>query len=280
MKPTKINVIAYYFNATTKTSASRLDQLTKLLKENKVAKPWEIRHDLHQNSPIVRSKVEELLVGTREGFHFHEFELDPNHLFEDQFNTKCGLRLHDQCRIVYPNKDIRSGYIVINLDDLNAVRSQIKKCGYCGSQYEASSNADDWCPKLHLDIDLDHLHLTYLRSLYKPVLATPEQVEARLMEVWHLHISNPDSPIYSHMIGERLRDLSDRKIASSKKFDEEMAIIRTFAKRGVPYHLIKNSIYYDHKQMVCFGWRDRLSERDKELLQSLLKDVDFKVEYK
>ena len=280
MKPTRINVIAYRFNATTKSPLSRLDQLTKLLEENPVDDPWVIRHDLHQNSPIVRSKVEEILVGSREGFHFHEFELDPTHLFENQFNTKCGLRLHDQCRIVYHNKDIHSGYIIINLDDLNAARSQVKKCGYCGSQYEASSHTGDWCPKPHLDIDFDHLHLTYLRSLYKPVLATQEQVEARWTEVRPLHISNPDSPIYNHMIAERLRDLSDRKIAASKKFDDEMAIVSKFAELGVPYHLIKNSIYYDHKQAVCFGWRDPLNDSEKGLLQSLLKDVDFKVEYK
>ena len=279
MKPTKINVIAYYFNATTESSPARLVQLTKLLKENPVDDPWVIRHDLSRNSPIVRSKVEEILVGTREGFHFHEFELDPNHLFDNQFNTKCGLRLHDQCRIVYPNKDILSGYIIINLDDLNAVRSQVKKCGYCGSQFDSSLQTD-WCPKPHLDVTFDSMHLTYLRSLYKPVLATQEQVEARWTEVWPLHISNPKSPIYNHMIGERLRDLSDRKIAASKKFDDEMAIISKFAELGVPYHLIKNSIYYDHKQAVCFGWRDRLSESEKDLLQSLLKDVDFKIEYK
>lgn len=278
MKPTKINVIAYYFNATTESSPARLVQLTKLLEDNKVDDPWVIRHDLHQNSPIVRSKVEDRLILGREGFHFHEFELDPTHLFDNQFNTKCGLRLHDQCRIVYPNKDMRSGYIIINLDDLNAARSQVKKCGYCGSQFDSSLQTD-WCPKPHLDIDLDQLHLTYLRSLYKPVLATPEQVEGRLMEVWPVHISNPDSPIYSQKIAKRLRDLSDRKIAASKKFDDEMAIISKLANLGVPYHLIKNSIYYDHKQAVCFGWRESLSERDKELLRSLLKDVDFKVEY-
>ena len=279
MKPTKINVIAYYFNA--KSSPTRLEELTKLLKENKVAKPWKIRHDLHQNSPIVRSKVEDQLIPrSREGFHFHEFELDPNHLFDNQFNTVCGLRLFDQCRIDYPNKDILSGYIIINLADLNAVRSQVKKCGYCGGQYEASSHTGDWCPKPHLDVTFDSMHLTYLRSLYKPVLATQEQVEARWTEVRPLHISNPDSPIYNHMIAELIRDLSDRKIAATKKFDDEMAIISKFAELGVPYHLIKNSIYYDHKQAVCFGWRDPLNDSEKGLLQSLLKDVDFKIEYK
>ena len=278
MKPTQINVIAYYFNVN--TSPDRLEELTKLLKENPVDDPWVIHHDLHQNGPIVRSKVEDQLISGREGYHFHEFELDPNHLFENQFNTKCGLRLFDQCRIVYPNKDILSGYIIINLDDLNAVRSQVKKCGYCGSQFDSSLQTGGWCLKPHLDIDLDRLHLTYLRSPYKPVLATQEQVEARWTEVWPLHISNPASPIYGQKIAELITDLSDRKIAASKKFDDEMAIISKLANRGVPYQLIKNSIYYNHKQAVCFGWRNPLSDSEKGLLQSLLKDVDFKVEYK
>lgn len=277
MQPMKILIIAYRFYAT--ESPDRLKELIKLLKGNKVNKPWVIHHDHILNQPIIKDKVEDQLIGTREGFHFHEFELDPTHLFEDQFNTACGLRLFDQCRIKYPNKDLKVGYIVTNLDELNAARSKVRKCGYCGNQLEAPSQAE-WCPKPHLDIPFDRIHLTYLRSLYKPQLATQEQVEARCVEVWPLHLSNPDSPIYNQKIAERITDLSARKTAAMKKIDEEMTIISKLANLGVPYHLIENCIYYDHKQAVCFGWRNCLSARDKELLQSLLTDVEFKVEYK
>lgn len=281
MQPTKILIIAYRFYAA--KSPDRLEELTKLLSEHPVDKPWEIRHDLLQNHRITRDKVEDQLIGTREGFHFHEIELDPTHLFDNQFNTKCGLRLFDQCRIEYPNKDLKVGYIVTNLDELNAVRSKVRKCGYCGHQSEASSQtgeASDWCPKPHLDISFDHLHLTYLRSLHQPQLATQEQVEARWQEVWPLHLSNPTSPIYREKIAKRIKDISETKEAFIKKCNDEMDILNVLIKLGVPYHLIENCIYYDHKQAVCFGWRNSLSASEKELLQSLLTDVEFKVEYK
>lgn len=267
----KILITTYRFYAT--KYPDRLEKLTKLLKDNKVKKPWVVHHP--QNL-----QVEDQLIGTREGFHFHEFELDPTHLFDDQFNTKCGLRLFDQCRIDYLNKDLKAGYIVTNLDDLRAVRSKVKKCDYCGYQSEASSQTGDWCPKPHLDIPYDHLHLTYLRSIHKPQLATQEQIEARWQEVWPLHLANPTSSIYRERVAARLCELSGRKLTATKKIDEEMAIIRKLANIGVPYCLIENCIYYDHKQAVCFGWRTPLSPSEKELLQSLLTDVEFKVEYK
>lgn len=277
MQPIKILITAYRFYAY--KSSDRLEELTKLLSEHPVDKPWVIDHN--HDHRIVIDKIEDQLIGTREGFHFHEFELDPTHLFENQFNTECGLRLFDQCRIDYPNKDLKVGYIVTNLDDLNAVRSKVKKCGYCGHQSDASSQTGDWCPKSHLDIPFDRLHLTYLRSLHEPLLATKEQVEARWQEVWPLHLANPTSPAYREKFTKRIKEISKTKKAFIKKCNDEIDILNVLFKLGVPNQLLlENCIYYDHKQAVCFGWRTPLSASEKASLQSLLTDVEFKVEYK
>jgi len=100
------------------------------------------------------------------GFHqpgTHEFEVDPQHLFDDQVNTTCGVRIHDWADYMSINRRCRWGHYIINLEELNEYRRQFFKCGYCGHMDQTGG----WCPKCRGSeyLEENHYPLLWMNAL-------------------------------------------------------------------------------------------------------------------
>lgn len=64
-----------------------------------------------------------------------EITLETEFIFDNQWNTEDGLRLHDWMEYSYENEFIRQGYYLEITDEMKAIRDNTHKCGYCGKQY-------------------------------------------------------------------------------------------------------------------------------------------------
>ena len=63
--------------------------------------------------------------------------LELKYLFENQWNTKEGIRMFDWFEAAYPNKNLREGYYLEITNEIKDIRNNFSRCGYCG-HYQSS----------------------------------------------------------------------------------------------------------------------------------------------
>lgn len=64
--------------------------------------------------------------------HRSVVELDTEYVFDDQWNTTCGLRLFDWAEAGYDNKFIHEGYYLDLTQEMYDIRKNTYKCSFCG----------------------------------------------------------------------------------------------------------------------------------------------------
>jgi hypothetical protein len=189
------------------------------------------------------------------------FEVDPSSMFDDQFNTTCGLRLHDW----YENVQTGYGYYVENIDELNAFRLQFSKCSWCGFQEKHTKH--EWCPKCR-GSDYLAAHQYYLLAM-RP-LTTPRKTvspPAEIIQSIEAAQIKTTKAQASKYFDDRMTDLNKKILNAEYERDfTEVAIAR-----GVNWQTLQNVIYYSHTQTFTIGWRTSVTKNEGEAFLKLME---------
>lgn len=204
-----------------------------------------------------------------------EIDLETEHLFGNQWNTAPidgvsdkGYRVFDWAEdypIDFP-KYIKRGHYLVITPDMEEVRRNTHKCGYCGKQ-EPAQKGYVFCPHCMGSAYLDEKSLHLRRMLpvesdERPPLTESER--AYLIPIWkEAQLKGAGERCEKAKKAKRLQIENGYKNAINKAETEY---------KGFTWLLdngfnVENVIYYSHTNKFSFGWMKPI---DGELLSSLL----------
>lgn len=200
-----------------------------------------------------------------------QITLETEFVFDNQWNTAPivgvtdkGLRVFDWAQDYQKYmKDLKQGHYLTITPEMVEVRTNRLKCGYCGKQYD---KRDIPSPPVFCRHCLgseylkpENLKLTRVEPVSHQTFAplTAEET-AELMPLYEAEQAGKG--------GERAKKARDAYGSRIRKdFEEKTAEITTkyqglqwLYDRGCPIRLLNNCIYYSHKDLFTFGWRDKL----------------------
>lgn len=201
-------------------------------------------------------------------------EIDTKCLFDNQWNTECGIRVWQWVEYSWPNHRIKDGYYLVMTEEFTQLLKDTFKCGYCGHQYHKPEQK--WCDKCLGSEYLSESELPLLRL--KPLKGKVSKVKFpdELKEAYRI-AQEQSLAIRCEKEKQRLRE--------KYKQAERNAGIEFCAKIWLLEHNIpiNNFIFYDHTQKCTFGWNKPLTKDQIESLKLKLngfpfpKMLDFKV---
>lgn len=210
--------------------------------------------------------------------------VDTSDVFGDQWNTQGkdghnGFRVHNAVTYSVPNRDIKTGMLLILNDELRHVMAHTFKCGYCGKT-EWRKHAKGFCTKCRGSVYLKECDLRLLRLL--PVTARGHESRAPLTDAERAVLlpSFQKAQLKGNTRAER-KAIAKRKAAARKHYTR---VIRTERiKRDVSLWVLdnlgaamdENSIYYDHTNTVSFGWRATLDQFQRDAITEALTRWPF-----
>lgn len=207
-----------------------------------------------------------------------EVQLETRHLFDNQWNTACGLRVFDWVQGIYPNKNIKSGHYLVQTDEMRELRRNTHGCGYCGHQ-ERAERGSVFCTACLGSgyLKSGDLHLLRMVSVEQDRPERPELTEAERAHLMPLYIE-----------AQRARALADAEVIRAelhKNFKKavHIATVKRDASLwvfdNVP-NLLPNMIYYSHIETFCFGWRTPLTDAEVSQLLDVISEFPFPYEIK
>jgi len=215
-------------------------------------------------------------------------ELECKHLFEDQWNSaplpgfENGLRLHDWYEGIYPNAKIKTGYWLELTPEIQAIRRDVLKCGYCGNQ-EWAKDAPTFCTQcigaVHLkESDLPLLRLMPVATRFGTKRAPLTEAEAAELIPAFVHAQTVSKETAAGRAREAtyVRILKDRDNTVSNANDQYDGL-KWILDKGLT---LENVIFYNHTGTFCVGWRKPLGEAEAAVWFDLLDGFPFPVEVK
>ena len=218
--------------------------------------------------------------------HSREIHLETKHLFEEQWNTVEGFRLHNKTLFEWPALHIKEGYYIRQNPQMIAVLQGTAKCGYCG--HHAPVGEKDFCDNC---ISSPYLEVSNLRLLRMEPIEAPERRTGETLKT-------PRSA--SPLSEEELAVIMPRYVEAQTKLREQQAaklqadveaglskiLERATIKRdgmiwilnaGIP---TENVVFYSHTKTFYFGWRNPVSKEVRAELVEKLKQFPFDFEIK
>ena len=218
--------------------------------------------------------------------HSREIHLETKHLFESQWNTAEGFRLHNKTEFEWPALHIKEGYYIRQNPEMIAILQGTAKCGYCG--HHAPVGEKDFCDNC---ISSPYLEVANLRLLRMEPIEAPERRTGKPLKT-----SRGASPLSE----DELAVIMPRYVEAQTKFREQQAaklradveagiskiIERATIKRdgmlwilnaGIP---TENVIFYSHTKTFTFGWRNPVSKEVRAELVEKLEGFPFNFEIK
>ena len=215
-----------------------------------------------------------------------EINLETDYLFEDQWSTEEGFRLHNKALFEWPASHIKEGYCIRQNPEMIVVLQNTAKCGYCGHQ--APVGEKDFCDKCLSSpyLDKEHLHLLRMEPIEDPERRTGKPLK---------------TPRSAKPLSEdELAVILPRYVEAQTKFREEKEAklradieaslnktleIATIKRDGMIWILgagisTENLIFYPHNKTFTFGWRNGVSDEVRAELDEKLKEFPFKYEIK
>jgi hypothetical protein len=206
-----------------------------------------------------------------------ELELDPKHLFGDQWNTEpvpgvsdIGLRVFDWREPTYFNNgreitSAKNGYWLEQTYEMRAARRETYACGYCGHQIRPLGTA----PAFHEGcIDSEYLKaaelhlLRYVRvdagfpAKREPLTdAERDELLPKYRDA-QLHGSSERGKARAIKLRQQIQDKATA--AASNAATERDGMLWVLDNFGPG--LVDNCIYYMHARRFAFGWRKPLDE--------------------
>jgi hypothetical protein len=210
-----------------------------------------------------------------------EIELDPTHLFDNQWNTVDtdegnGWRVFDWDQRIVPNPHIKCGHYLTITEEMIEARNSRRCCGYCGKQTD--DPAPEFCDKCIGGEYLKESELKLLRLMPaswdkfqndRPPLTDRERDEL--------------VPIHRERTKERRRAQNKARVARQRA-DAQRKVKQAEHELEVTDWLIEHdidpglAIYYSHTDRWCFGWREPLGPEEVEELLGKLGS-EFPAEY-
>ena len=215
-----------------------------------------------------------------------EVNLEVEHLFDDQWNTAEGFRLHNKAEFEWPALHIKEGYYIRQNPEMIAVLQGTSKCGYCDRQ--APVGEKDFCDNC---IYSPYLEVAQLRLLRMEPIEAPERRTGEPLKT-------PRSA--KPLTQEELAVVMPRYIEAQTKVQKakeaklradldaefhksmELAAIKRegmlwILDAGIP---TENLIFYPHTRTFTFGWRNPVSKEVRAGLVEKLKQFPFDYEIK
>lgn len=195
-------------------------------------------------------------------------DLDCAHLFANQWNAKDpGLRLFNWGEMIYKNRHIKRGYWLEQTPEMAEVLRNTHNCGYCGAQ-EPAAKGYTFCPHCLGSeyLTREDLHLTRMR----PVGDTGDRAPLTDAEAAHLLPIYKEAQLHGRTARDKARiakqradiakDLGRATRKAQTEHDGKLWLLDNGLK-------IDNVIYYEHKNVWCFGWRTKV---DPDFLSAIL----------
>lgn len=201
-------------------------------------------------------------------------ELETKFLFGDQWNTapiagvsELGLRVFDWAQDYIDDKRIKQGHWLEQTPAMVEARQNRLKCGYCGKQYD---KRDTPAPPAfcHACLGNEYLKAGDLKLLrlrcvadergeFPPLSAEEEAYLLPLYRAEQAGKGSERSRLQREKLGERIQREYDKVVQEATAKYEGMTWLFN---RGCGVRLMENCIYYAHKGVFTFGWREKLEE--------------------
>lgn len=212
-------------------------------------------------------------------------ELETKFLFNNQWNTTKdfhNLRVFDWDEYQYQNKDIKEGYYLEITKEINDIRNNTLNCGFCGKQYYKTN-------KTICDSCLDSEHLKeediYLLQL-KPISfkgnrkKIPEELNKELLKKYYAKQNKAKKRRAKLELKRQYQKIKEIK-NEWKKVKENNLKEYNGKKWLLDNGIIElnNLIYYNHRDIFCFGWRNKLTKKEAEKIKRKIAKFPYAVEF-
>ena len=191
--------------------------------------------------------------------HSREIHLETKHLFEEQWNTAEGFRLHNKTEFEWPALHIKEGYYIRQNPQMIAVLQGTAKCGYCG--HHAPVGEKDFCDNC---ISSPYLEVSNLRLLRMEPIEAPERRTGETLKIPRgaRPLSEEELAVVMPRYMEAQTKLREQQAAKLRAEVEaglskviELATIKRdgmiwILNAGIP---TENLIFYPHTRTFCFG---------------------------
>lgn len=205
--------------------------------------------------------------------------LETECLFNDQWNTACGMRVFDWWEEAFiPNKNIKAGHWLEQTAEMRAIRDNTHKCGYCGKQ-EPAAKGLVFCPHC---LDSEYLKESDLLLLrMRPISGErgkfPPLTDAELahlLPLYRVAQKHGSTERGRARIAKATRDIETDYTNAVRK-----AAVERDAKRWIVANMpgmLGQYIYYSHSDKHTFGWRDKgLSADQVALVLECISEFPF-----
>ena len=218
--------------------------------------------------------------------HSREINLKTDHLFDDQWSTAEGFRLHNKTQLEWPALHIKEGYYIRQNPEMIAVLQGTAKCGYCSHQ--APVGEKDFCDNC---ISSPYLEVSQLRLLRMEPIEAPERRTGKTLKVPRNASTLTEAELAVIMpryveAQTKLREQRAAKLRAEVEAEySKAAELATIKHDGMLWLLdagipTENLIFYPHTRTFTFGWRNPVSKEVKVELVEKLKQFPFDFEIK
>ena len=241
---------------------------------------------LHRFIDSLKEKLNINLSWEDSQLYSREIHLETKHLFDDQWNTVEGLRLHNKAEFEWPALHIKEGYYIRQNPEMIAVLQGTAKCGYCDRQ--APVGEKDFCDNC---ISSPYLEVSQLRLLRMEPIEKPERRTGKTLKIPRnaKPLSEAELAVIMPRYVEAQTKLREQQAAKLRAEVEaglskviELATIKRdgmlwILNAGIP---TENLIFYPHTRTFTFGWRNPVSKEVRAELVEKLKQFPFDFEIK
>ena len=242
--------------------------------------------EAHKFIDSLKEKLDIQLSNVDCEFHSREIHLETKHLFEDQWSTAEGFRLHNKASFEWPALHIKEGYYIWQNPEMVAVLQGTAKCGYCDRQ--APVGEKDFCDNC---LSSPYLEVSNLRLLRMEPIEAPERRTGETLKIPRgaRPLSEEELAVVIPRYMEaqtKLREQQAAKLRAEVEAELSKVIELATIKRdgmiwildaGIPTEIL---IFYPHIRTFCFGWRNPVSKEVRAELVEKLKQFPFDFEIK
>lgn len=214
-----------------------------------------------------------------------EVELETKHLFDNQWNTAPipgvsdkGYRVFDWAQDYQEGTKQKKGHWLELTPEMIEARENRVACGYCGEQY-ARADAPRFCPKClgseYLKpTDLHLLRIAGLGFKAKRAELSPEE-RAELLPIYEARQrgeGDARAVAARAKYAARVEETYQEKTSEAKtEYDAQTWLLA----QGANMRVLQNVIYYKHKDLFTFGWREPMNGADLDWLLAHLSEFPF-----
>ena len=214
-----------------------------------------------------------------------EINLNTDCLFEDQWSTAEGFRLHNKTEFEWPALHIKEGYYIRQNPEMIAVLQGTAKCGYCGHQ--APMGEKDFCDNCLSSpyLDVANLYLVRMEPIEKP----ERRAEGVKKASQRAPLTEAELAVIMPRYVEAQTKFQQEKEAKLQA-DIEAGLDKikqsvTTKRDGLLWLLdagvsTNNMTFYGHALKFIFGYRSPVSKEVRAELVEKLKEFPFKYEIK